>query len=69
VGARVGGMTYKREMTKLPLAGGKYFWWRKWEEIPSIITLSLGQQLSQIICFSSINRSIFQSALDKVLIQ
>jgi hypothetical protein len=26
------GTIYKREMTKLPFAGGKYFGWRKWEE-------------------------------------
>jgi hypothetical protein len=25
-------------MTKLPFAGGKYFGWRKWEEISSTIT-------------------------------
>jgi hypothetical protein len=32
------GTTHKCEMTKLPFAGGKYFGWRKWEEISSTIT-------------------------------
>jgi hypothetical protein len=32
------GTTNKREMTKLPFVGGKYFGWRKWEEISSTVT-------------------------------
>jgi hypothetical protein len=40
VGACGLGMTHKREMTKLPFAGGKYFGWRKWEEMGGNSTIT-----------------------------